>query len=45
MQPELTAHMRDSGCRSMKKWRKHKTDFMLVEATLNDLRWSGCVDA
>ncbi len=45
MHPELTAHMRDAGRSSMKKWRKDETDFMLVEAALDGRGWSGGVDA
>ena len=41
----VTAHMRNSGCGSMKKRRKHKTNFMLVEAAFHGLDRSGCVGA
>jgi len=45
VQAELASHMRDaSGC-AMEQWRKHKTDSVFVETTLDGFGWSSGVDA
>src|SRR5438477_12456806 len=42
---ELTPHLCDAGRRPVKKWRKHKTDSVLVETTLHGFGRSSGVDA
>src|SRR5205823_3806072 len=41
---ELTPHLCDAGRRPVKKWRKHKTDSVIVQAAFDRFRHGGCVD-
>src|SRR5439155_7829603 len=40
---ELTPHLCDAGRRPVKKWGKHKTDSVLVQASLHGFGLSSCI--